>query len=324
MKRKLILAAISVALSSNVLAARDSSKVEEEKSEFDAPHIECKGPKPRVAVYGFNAAGKLAAFEGYNVGEGLAAQLATQLQSTGCFIVLDRTSLSNVLREQELGLAGVVNPETAPEAGRVVGADVVIKGSVTEYEPNKQGGGFQIGFGLSDKPIGLRLGHNKTTAHVAMDISLIDAETGQVRAAHRVQADSTGGGWTVGVDHKRASVGKDLFNKSPFGIATRNALNEAVSKIYKDLGDVEWRASVVKASGGTLYLNAGEKAGLKSGDQFNVSTVVESLVDPDTGLLLDKIEVVLGRVEIQSVRENYSVARMLGQFDAARGDSVHM
>lgn len=322
MKTNIVITLLIAVLSGTALG---SDKVLQEQLPIAAPSLtQCKGPKPRVAVYGFRATGKLGAFEGYNVGEGLAAQLATELQGTGCFVVLDRTSLSTVLREQELGLAGVVNSETAPQAGRVIGADVVIKGAVTEYEPNKKGGGFQVGFGLSDKPIGLRLGRNSTTAHVAMDISLIDAETGHVLASHRVQADSKGGGWTLGLDHKRASVGGDMFHKSPFGIASRNALDQAVSKIYAELGNVEWRAQVVKASGNTIYLNAGQNAGLKNGDQYQVSTVVESLIDPETGLLLEKIEMVVGRIEIQEVKENYSVAKMLGQFDTARGDIVHL
>ena len=89
--------------------------------------VSCPALKPRVAIYGFFATGKMAAFEGYNVGDGLAAQLATELTRTDCFVVLDRTGLSDILREQELGLAGVVNRDTAPGAGRLVGAEVIIK-----------------------------------------------------------------------------------------------------------------------------------------------------------------------------------------------------
>ena len=323
MKHKLLALLMILTISNTVIAGK-KDKLENEIDTAMPVQMECKGPKPRVAVYAFRATGKLGAFEGYNVGEGLASQLATQLQNTGCFIVLDRTSLSNVMREQELGLAGVVNPETAPQAGRVVGADVVIKGAVTEYEPNKKGGGFQIGFGFSNTPVGLRLGRKKTTAHVAMDLSVIDAETGHIKAAHRVQADSKGGGWTLGLDHKRGSIGGDMFHKSPFGIASRKALDEATAKIYADLADVDWKAQVVKASGTTIYLNAGLNAGLKVGEQYQVSTVVESLVDPATGLILEKIEAVVGRVEIQNVKDNYSVARMLGSFDTNRGDIIHL
>ena len=53
-----------------------------------------------------------------DVGEAIAAQLASALQSTGCFVVTDRMALSDILREQELGLAGIVNPETAKQPVR--------------------------------------------------------------------------------------------------------------------------------------------------------------------------------------------------------------
>ena len=48
---------------------------------------ECSGPKRRIAVMKFGSTSKLALYEGYDVGEALAAQLTTALQHTGCFIV---------------------------------------------------------------------------------------------------------------------------------------------------------------------------------------------------------------------------------------------
>ena len=128
---------------------------EEVQAQLEA--LPCPSLKPRVAIYGFYATGKMAAFEGYNVGDGLAAQLATELTRTGCFVVLDRTGLSNLLREQEMGLAGVVNRETAPQAGRMVGAEVIIKGTITEFDPNKRGGGVTLGVAIPNTPLGVRI-----------------------------------------------------------------------------------------------------------------------------------------------------------------------
>lgn len=286
--------------------------------------LECAGPKPRVAVYGFYATGKLAAFEGYNVGDGLAAQLATELTRTDCFIVLDRTGLSPVLREQELALAGVVNPETGPGAGRMIGAEVIIKGAVTEFEPNKRGGGLTVGAAIPSLPFGVRLGRNGSRAHVGLDISVIDAGTGQVTSAHRVTADSRSGGWTLGLDHERASIGGDRFSKSPLGIAARNALGKAVLTLAGELGDLPWRSQVVDAGDNTVFLNAGQETGIQAGDVFRVSTVVRTLVDPSTGLLLDTVEREVGQVRIVTVKDKYATAEPLGDFRVKRGDYVHL
>lgn len=286
--------------------------------------LPCSLPKPRVAVYSFNATGKLAAFEGYNVGDGLAAQLATELTRTNCFIVLDRTGLSNVLREQELALAGVVNRETGPAAGALIGAEVIIKGTVTEFEPNARGRGINLGLGLPNIPLGLRVGRNGNRAHVAMDLSIIDATTGQVRHAHRIAAESASGGWTVGLDHERGSIGGDAFAKTPMGMAARNALGQATLKLAADLGGLPWRGQVVDASETTLFLNAGSATGIAAGETYRVSTVERTLIDPATGLLLDRIERVVGEVRIVSVKERYAIAEPLNGVRVSRGDFVHL
>ena len=102
-------------------------------------------------------------------------------------------------------------------AGRAIGAEVIIKGTITEFEPNKRGRGLTLGMALPNTPLGVRLGRNGSTGHVGLDISVVDASTGQVKYAHRVTADSTAGGWTIGLDFKRASIGGDAFTTYTFG-----------------------------------------------------------------------------------------------------------
>lgn len=320
----LSLVALTIGLSGSANADRRSADAEAEEVAQALSNLSCSAPKPRVAVFSFHATGKLAVFEGYNVGDGLAAQLATELTRTECFVVLDRTGLSNVLLEQELGLAGVVNRETAPASGRLVGAEVIIKGAITEFEPNKRGRGLTLGVGLPNTPLGVRLGRNGSTAHVGLDVSIIDATTGQVRNAHRVTADSKAGGWTLGLDFENASLGGDTFAKSPLGIASRNALGQAILKIASDLGGIPWRAQVVDTSDGVVFVNAGVESGIKAGDLFHVSTVVRTLVDPATGLLIDTIERDVGRVRIISVNERYAMAEPIDEFRAKRGDFLHL
>lgn len=323
----LLTAALALVFTGSALAGKrtgsGSGKEAQELNEALAD-LPCSLPKPRVAIYSFNATGKLAAFEGYNVGDGLAAQLATELARTGCFIVLDRTGLSNVLREQELALAGVVNRETGPAAGQLIGAEVIIKGTVTEFEPNARGRGINLGLGLPKVPLGLRLGRNGNRAHVAMDLSIVDATTGQVRYAHRFAAESKSGGWTVGLDHERGSIGGDAFAKTPMGLASRNALGQATLQLAQDLGGLPWRSQVVDASEETLFLNAGSATGISPGDTYRVSTVERTLIDPSTGLLLDRIERVVGEVRIVSVKERYAIAEPLDGVRVARGDFVHL
>jgi curli biogenesis system outer membrane secretion channel CsgG len=286
----------------------------------------CDGPKPRLAVVGFNATGKLGAYEGFNVGDGLAAQLATELERSGCFVVLDRTATAGVLQEQELALAGIVNRETGPKIGQMVGAEFVLKGTVTEYEPNSRGRGGSIGFGLPKVPFGLRLGGNHNKAQLAMDLSIVDTSSGVTKFTNRVEASSDSKGFTVGFDFEDWSVGTDDFAKSPLGLAARNALGQAVTRLIAERPNLqlEWRMRVAAADGGLVVLNEGAKAGIKVGDTYRVSTPVRTLTDPQSGLVLDREERDVGSVKIVSVEDNYSRAEPLAPFDIKRGDFVHL
>src|SRR5574340_1403314 len=66
------------------------------------------------------------------VGAGLTEQLTTALINSGRFIVLERKALDEVLGEQDLGASGRVNPETAAAKGKVIGAEWLIKGTITD------------------------------------------------------------------------------------------------------------------------------------------------------------------------------------------------
>lgn len=64
------------------------------------------GPKKRIAVAKFDAAGAfLAQYGGWDIGGGLAAQLTTALVNSGHFIVVERAEFTLVLREQEMSIA---------------------------------------------------------------------------------------------------------------------------------------------------------------------------------------------------------------------------
>ena len=61
---------------------------------------------------------------------------------------------------------------------RGLGAQIVVRGAVTEFEEQASGGGAGIRFG------GFGAEGSVRNAHVALDIRLIDTSTGQVIASH--------------------------------------------------------------------------------------------------------------------------------------------
>jgi TolB-like protein len=61
--------------------------------------------------------------------KGLADMIAGDLGSGGGFVLVEREELEKILREQELGLSGLVDPASAPKVGQLLGADLLIYGS---------------------------------------------------------------------------------------------------------------------------------------------------------------------------------------------------
>lgn len=73
------------------------------------------GPKKRIAVAKFDAAGAfMAHYGGWDIGGGLAAQLTTALVNSGHFIVVERAELTPVLREQDMAMQKIVSKRPPP------------------------------------------------------------------------------------------------------------------------------------------------------------------------------------------------------------------
>ena len=315
-------AAIAAVICSSLAAAysKDAGSVDALKG----LNAHCMGPKKRLAVLKAGATAKYGSMEGADVGEAIAGQLSTVLEATQCFVLTDRLALSDVLREQEMGAAGVATHETAARAGVMIGAQILVKAEITEFEPGRQGNGDTAGFGFANIPLGLRLGGNRNIAHLALDVRLIDASTGQVLASQRVDSQAKSFGMLFGVDISKASVSTDNYSKTPLGIAMRAAVTEAAGYILKQTQEISWVGQIVDVQGGSFYVNAGANAGLKVGDLLKVSTIARELIDPATGVSIGRIEQPLGEAHIEQIDAQYAIARIDGAYQPRRGDLLRM
>ncbi|MBI2156187.1 MAG: hypothetical protein HYU26_04650 [Candidatus Rokubacteria bacterium] len=282
-----------------------------------------EGPKKRLAVIKFENVGRFAqAYGDWDIGGGLAAQLTTALIDSGHFIVVERAALGDVLREQEMGLEKVVSKETAAKVGQVFGAQLLVKGAVTEFTQGAEGGGLKVGIGLPG--IGsLGGGGNTVSALVGIDLRLIDTSTGQVVRSVRAEGKAAKRGFAATIDVKNVSLGGDAFKETPLGQATREAITRAVAMIQAIMERVPWTGRVMEVAEGQIYINAGQDAAMKEGDTFAVTSVVRELTDPDTGAVRGVIENRVGQVRVEKVEEKFSIGKMMdGAAAPKRGDFV--
>ena len=220
----LALCAVVMVLGSSCAAVQPSATVTSGGGPglAEAQTIPYNGPKARITVAKF--VDKSA--KGYSeIGDGMTEMITTALFNTNRFIVLERSELSEVLREQDLGASGRIKKGTEAPVGEIEGAELLVVGAITEFEPNAGGfvGGTTSGF------IGVVIGGK--TAHLAIDIRIIDAKTSRILAAQSVEGNAQDIGGVAGVAVGPLAHGFGVFAKTPMEKAIRVCLQTAVNFI---------------------------------------------------------------------------------------------
>jgi curli biogenesis system outer membrane secretion channel CsgG len=241
--------------------------------------------KKRIAVINFEDRSGY----GHNIGQGVADMLVTSLVESEKFIVIERAELDEILKEQGLGQTGLVTPQSAAKVGQLLGLQRIITGSITEFgsKQDKVGGG--IG--------GFNLGVSTTTARVAVDLRIVNVNTGEIVMAKTAEGeDSSTGLDNVGVediDFHNSST----WDNTQLGIASREAINDCVEYITEDMAGLPWEGKIIKASGATIYMKPGSKGGVQPGMVFSIYRAGEELIDPDTGISLGSEESKIGEIQ---------------------------
>jgi curli biogenesis system outer membrane secretion channel CsgG len=178
-----------------------------------AQQVPANGPQYRVAISAFD----YKAAKRSDIGQGMADMLADSLFNTGRFIVLEREHLNEVTQEQDLANSARFNQATAAPIGQLEGAQLLIRGSITSFEPSCKGGSLIIVSG--------------NQACVTINLRIIDAATGRVVNATTVNGTSASN--TVGLIFARGDmpIGLGAYSKTPMEQAIRNCIEQAVNYI---------------------------------------------------------------------------------------------
>jgi curli biogenesis system outer membrane secretion channel CsgG len=80
---------------------------------------------------------------GWRLGQGASDILTTELVKAGKFDVMERDRLAAIIKEQNLGASGRIDPSTAARIGKIIGVEYIITGAITEYGQSKSSLGFQ-------------------------------------------------------------------------------------------------------------------------------------------------------------------------------------
>lgn len=261
--------------------------------------------RKRIAVVSFESPYE---YTGTGLSGGVTDMMTTALVRSRALDVIERAQLEKILSEHDLSARGLLDPETAVRAGKILGVDYIMGGKITEFgvKTKRTGVGAVLGplAGVDVK---------KGSARTKIDVRLIEVETGRVLLAETAVGEEKESGLTVvagDIHHWLAGVrfDTDEWNESKLGKATRKAVDEVTAKITKFFPP---QARVVAVLGGegeatSLILDVGAFAGYKAGDEFVLYEVTE--ITDDAGNVVWREKTKVGLAEITEVQNEASRA----------------
>jgi curli biogenesis system outer membrane secretion channel CsgG len=228
---------------------------------------------------------------GYShLGSGVADMLTTALVKSGKFTVIERMELEKVLSEQKLGESGLVTAETAPKVGKLLGVELIVVGSVSEFGTKEN----QVSGGLSFISGGIK----RKTSRAVVDVRLVNTVTGEIVAAESKEGEESSTG--ISFDYEGIDFNNmDSWDDTDIGKACRKAVIGVVDLVTDNMGKIPFTGKILKMnSDGTLLMKPGSEGNVKVGMEFDIFRVGEPIKDPDTGLDLGAEETKVGHVKV--------------------------
>lgn len=238
MKLKLIAGLCALGMLTGCPAAGTTTQVRDSgsgQSIEEARSAAYDGPQARIAVARFeNKAGNTGRWYNQSIGDGMADMLTTALFNSGRFIVLEREAIDDVMAEQDLGASGRVRGETAAAIGEIEGAELLVVAAVTEFSENASGTRGSFGGSRLGRVVGGIAG-GSSSAHMAIDLRIIDTNTSRVLAATSVEGEAKDfdiGGALAGYTGSHALGGSlSTWENTPREKALRQVIGKAVQEV---------------------------------------------------------------------------------------------
>ena len=250
---------------------------------------------------------------GIGPAKGVSDLLTNALVKDGTYIVLERSKVEQILKEQNFGESGRVDASTAAQIGKILGADAVIIGTITQFNLEQSRSGGSIGGFL-----GIGANTEKNKAIVQVNSRLVSTTTGEILAVAEGEgkaSKSGGGGSFLGIsggsstdntDTLLSTAAESAIAKMSSELVTANTKLAALPSVLPTVS-----AIVADITGNLITINKGSESGFKSGMNLSIERVVKEVKDPQTGKVLRSITSPIGRVELIEVSNGYATGKIV-------------
>lgn len=243
----------------------------------------------------------------------LQVELQAAIENTKKWTIVDWQRLPHIISLQDQMKSDRFDPETIVRTGKLLGVRWAIYVAIEHFSVTSA-------LGVDRSVIfnqGLEAGFRQITVTLQCSAWMVDVERGIVRNAIRSEKArelTQVGTVRVPLDRGRFFVTKELgvsWLKSQPGRAARLMAGQLAAKLTSaDLASFQFkpRLLVAKVDGKTIFLNQGERAGIKVGDRY-LAASGQPITDPDSGQTLGYTDYAI--IEVISVQPNFATARVV-------------
>ncbi|MCG8377171.1 MAG: hypothetical protein MI702_11895 [Chlorobiales bacterium] len=263
-------------------------------------------PKPRVAVMPFAEEFDRAWWVNGRMGDKASTLVNEALFKARMFALVERKEIGTILKEHNLAASGAVTVETAVKLGKLLGADFMVLGAVTEFGWDKYGGRIPGTSRILGRSKGEVYNYNST-----ITVRIVNVETSEIvfmgsgSGSHRTFGVGIKG-YEASAESSYDSIAGETFKPAVEKIATEIRAESANMNTYQGFG------RVADVEGSEVYINRGSKDGVKVGDRFTIKRFGREIKDPDTGKVLRRITKQVGVIEVVSVDgPNFSTCKLV-------------
>jgi curli biogenesis system outer membrane secretion channel CsgG len=261
-----------------------------------------------------------------DVGRGIADLLTTDLVNDGTFSIIGREALERSMDEGDFSDSDRSDPASAIRLGKLLRADAIIIGSVTQFDTGSRNN--DSGAGGAD-----------SKSHVHILASIIDVESGQIQGVAEGAGESSGsfttwGGWN-GWSRGNVNLASRDFQQTVIGKAVKAAvdqlsgnliLNASKAPLLNASKPIQPTAKpeglVAAVDGGRVILNIGTGVGVMPGDLLEAFRVTKEVKDPTTGEVIRHLTTTVGVIKVTDVDARSSICTIVSGSGFKEGDHV--
>jgi hypothetical protein len=227
------------------------------------------------------------------------------LLESGKFTVVERAKADRILGEISMSEAGLTDPASAINKGKMLGAEYLAIGTVFQAD---------LGFEIREIPY-TEQQQVRDKGVIRVELRIIETATG------RIISSVIGEGIAVRTKSlEKKAYGAELEKYDPF--FDTPFMHDLYDALGNDLTTKTVNAffpfRVINVEDSTLTANRGSNFGINAGDVYNVIRTGEPIKDPDTDKIIGKQETVIGKATVVSVQKEACTLNFSGSKASVR------